>query len=175
MGEIIPLNPDILKWARETSGLNVEDVSIKMKKDVSAILDWESGNKTPTYVQSETLAYKVYNRPIALFFFPAPPLEETPRQSFRTLPINEISNITPRLLYIIRQARVMQINLAELNDNVNPAPQQILQDLQFKPNASVSDMADKIRGYLNIDLTKQGSWINSDEAFKAWRNALEER
>ncbi|KKL56723.1 hypothetical protein LCGC14_2242570, partial [marine sediment metagenome] len=38
----------------------------------------------------ERLAYEIYKRPLALFFFPEPPEEETPKESFRTLPQEEI-------------------------------------------------------------------------------------
>lgn len=173
MKEPIPVNPDVLRWARETAGLDVEHVSIKMKKDVGVILAWESGEGSPTYVQLETLAYKIYKRPIALFFFPEPPQEESPRQSFRTLPENKISGMTASLRYLIRQARVMQINLSELNDDINPATRQILHDLSFKPDVAAQEMAATVRQYLGIDLSAQNAWRNTDTAFKTWRNILE--
>jgi Zn-dependent peptidase ImmA (M78 family) len=81
----------------------------------------------------------------------------------------------PRLRYLIRQARVMQINLAELNDDVNPAKHQILHDLSFKPNISVAEMTAKVRKYLGINLVAQKAWGNPDEAFKAWRNVFEDK
>ncbi|GAH92931.1 unnamed protein product, partial [marine sediment metagenome] len=148
---------------------------IKRKRVTSAtIKSWENGTESPTYAQLERLAYEIYKRPLALFFFPEPPQEETPQQSFRTLPESEISLMEPRLRYLIRQARVMQINLAELNDGVNPAKHQILKDLSFKPNSSVPEMTAKVRKYLGVDLVTQNSWSNADEAFKAWRNTLED-
>lgn len=174
MKTIIPVNPIMLRWARETAGLKIEDVARKFKKDVKEICSWESGEDSPTYVQLEKLAYEIYKRPLALFFFPEPPQEESPKQSFRTLPEQEILMLTPRLRFLIRQARAMQINLAELNDNINPAARQILRDLKFKPNVSVVEMATKLREYLNIDITTQFSWKNVDIAFKNWRNILEE-
>lgn len=170
----ILVNPAVLRWARETAGLEVEDVALKMKKEVGVILSWESGEDSPSYVQLEKLAYQVYKRPLALFFFPEPPQEESPKQSFRTLPEQEILMLTPRLRLLIRQARAMQINLAELNDNVNPAPRQIIRDLKLNPNISVAEMATEIRMYLNVDLPTQLRWRNVDEAFKNWRKILEE-
>jgi len=177
MKEKIPINPEVLRWARETGGFDIDDVveKIKRKRVTSAtIKSWENGTESPTYAQLEQLAYEIYKRPLALFFFPEPPQEETPQQSFRTLPESEISLMEPRLRYLIRQARVMQINLAELNDGVNPAKHQILKDLSFKPNSSVPEMTAKVRKYLGVDLVTQNSWSNADEAFKAWRNTLED-
>jgi len=176
MKEKIPINPKVLRWARETGGFDIDDVveKIKRKRVTSAtIKSWENGTESPSYAQLERLAYEIYKRPLALFFFPEPPQEETPQQSFRTLPESEISMMEPRLRYLIRQARVMQINLAELNDGVNPAKHQILKDLSFKPNSSVSDMVAKVRKYLGVDLVTQRTWKKTDVAFKAWRNSLE--
>ncbi|MBU1487464.1 ImmA/IrrE family metallo-endopeptidase, partial [bacterium] len=177
MSEPIPVNPDVLRWARETAGFSIKDVVTRInRKRVTAgtIAAWERGAESPTYPQLERLAYEIYKRPLALFFFPEPPQEESPKQSFRTLPEYEISRIPPRLRYLIRQAKVMQIDLAELNDKVNPASRQILQDLRFNPDVAVDEMTVKVRKYLNIELNRQKSWKSTDEAFKTWRNALEE-
>ena len=126
MSENIPVNPGILKWARQTAGMQLSEVAHKMGKDIETISSWELGESTPTYIQLEKLAYKIYKRPIALFFFPEPPKEETPSQAFRTLPELEIEKMSSRMHYLLKQARAMQINLAELNDNVNPAKYNIV-------------------------------------------------
>lgn len=71
------VNQEILRWARESMNLTLEDVALRMNKDVETIEYWEEGTESPTYVQLETLAYHIYKRPIAVFFFPEPPLEDT--------------------------------------------------------------------------------------------------
>ena len=177
MSEPIPVNPDILKWARETAGLSVDDVVRKMKrKRVTAetVLSWESGEGSPSYPQLERIAYGIYKRPLALFFFPEPPQEETPKQSFRTLPEYAIERLPERIRFLIRKARVMQLNLAELYDNANPASRHIVRDLSFDPRVSSEQMAATVRDYLGIDLVRQSRWKNSEEALKVWRDALEE-
>ncbi len=78
MSEQIPVNPDMLKWARETAGLKPAEVAHKMGKDREIISLWEQGDDAPTYIQLEKLAYEIYKQPVALFFFPEPPEEETP-------------------------------------------------------------------------------------------------
>ncbi len=173
MSKLIPVNPDVLRWARETAGFDIEDVALRMKKSTDVILSWESGESSPSYVQLEKLAYQIYKRPTALFFFPKPPEEESPEQSFRTLPEYEISKITPQLRFLIRKARVMQINLAELNDNINPATRQIVRDLIFSSDNSAVKIAVKVREYMGADLSSQFHWKSTDEAFKTWRSLLE--
>lgn len=174
MNEKYPITKEVLRWARVSMGMSVEDVARKMGKDVSAVLSWETGTSSPTYVQLEKLAYEVYKRPIAIFFFPEPPEEETPEDSFRTLPEYEIEMLSPRIHYLIRQARVMQINLSELNSGVNPAKNNIIRDLKFDPKTSVARLVSDVRDYLGIDLDQQFSWPDINSALKEWRHCVEE-
>ena len=174
MTDSIPVNPDVLRWARESLRLSQEEVAQRMKKKVSDIDAWERGEASPTYIQLERLAYDIYKRPIALFFFPDVPDEEAVEQSFRTLPEQVLELMPSRILYLLRRARVFQLNLAELYDGLNPASRQILRDLDFAPSVEVADMAEQVRAYLGIDLAEQQSWDDADDALKRWRTALED-
>ena len=177
MSERIPVNPELLRWARETGAFDIDEVVAKInRKRVTSetVKSWENGTASPSYAQLEQLAYKIYKRPLALFFFPKPPEEESPKQSFRTLPESHISRMEPRLHYLIRQARVMQINLAELNDGKNPAKHQIVHDLRFEPDALVERITTEVRRYLGVSLAAQEAWQNTDAAFKAWRKTLQD-
>ena len=177
MSDLIPVNADALRWARETAGFSIHGVVKKFNRKrvtVETIKAWESGDESPTYAQLERLAYEIYKRPLALFFFPAPPSEETPKQAFRTLPEQEIQRMSPRLRYLLRQARSMQLNLAELYDGVSPIESQIVRDLKFTKDASISEMVISVRKFLKIELSEQLEWKSSEEAFGAWRNALED-
>lgn len=176
MNHTSPINPLVLRWARETAGLSIEQVVGKLarkKITIETVLAWESGEVAPDYLQLERLAYDVYKRPLAIFFFPEPPIEETPRQAFRTLPDSEIERLSQRLRFLLRQAKSMQLNLDELYGGVNPAERQLVRDLQFADNASVPELAGSVRQFLGIELDKQLEWSSSEEAFKAWRDALE--
>ncbi|MEK9148803.1 MAG: DNA-binding protein, partial [Candidatus Desantisbacteria bacterium] len=176
MSQTIPVNPAVLRWARETAGLSVEEVVCKLNRKritTDTIINWEIGNGSPNYLQLESLAYEIYKRTIALFFFPEPPVEETPKQSFRTLPEQEIQRMSSRIRYLLRQAKSMQINLDELYNGNNPAKHQIVRDLKFAPNTPISAMVTSIRKYLNAELNIQVQWKNAEEAFKARRNAFE--
>ena len=175
MKEQIPVNPEVLRWARETLRLSQGEVARRMKKKVSDIEAWERGEASPTYIQLESLAYEIYKRPVALFFFPEVPEEEAVEQSFRTLPEQELQRMPSRILYLLRRARVFQLNLAELYDGVNPASRPILRDLDFAPYVDVSEMAEQVRAYLGIDLAEQQSWEDADDALKRWRTVLEDR
>jgi len=177
MNHTSPINPVILQWARATAGLSIEDVVQKLKRKkitVDTVTAWENGEAFPDYIQLERLAYEIYKRPLALFFFPEPPVEETPQQAFRTLPESEIQRLSPRMRFLLRRARAMQINLEELYGGVNPAERQLVRDLEFALDAPVADLARAVREFLRIELDEQMQWRSSDAAFKAWRLALED-
>ena len=174
MSEPISVNSQVLRWARTSLGLSQEEVAQRMNKKATEVDTWERGEASPTYIQLEKLAYKIYKRPIALFFFPEVPEEEIIEQEFRTLPEDELLRIPPWMRYLLRKARVLQLNLAELYEGVNPAKRRILHDLDFAPSAAATDMAEQVRTYLGIELAQQQTWKNTEDALKHWREMLEE-
>lgn len=167
------INPEILRWARVRSGLSLEETAAALGKDADFIAKWESGEAAPTYVQLESLAYRLYKRPIAIFFFPEPPQEPEPARSFRTLPQFELEHLSSDTLYAIREARAMQITLLDLNDGINPAPRIIFRDLIWNQDTDPKKAAEKLRSYLNIPLGEQVGWDTYDEALKQWRNCIQ--
>jgi Zn-dependent peptidase ImmA (M78 family) len=176
MSEQIPVNPDMLRWARKTGGFDIDDVVVKLKRKritSETVESWEKGTASPTYVQLERLAYEIYKRPLALFFFPEPPDEETPEESFRTLPQRELNLLGPRLLYLVRKAKVMQENLRELFNGDNPAKKQLCSDITIHSSDNISDVAKKVREYLGAVLNKQYSLTTNDKALRYWRDVLE--
>lgn len=162
----------MLVWARERAGLSVGQVGSALGKSADVIASWEAGTSAPTYVQLERLAYGIFHRPIALLFFPEPPSEPDPHQSFRTLPDFEIDDLSAETRFRIRQARAIQLTLAELAERVNPSPRFILRDLQVVASDPAT-AARHVREFLTIDLKTQRSWRSSRQAFLAWRAAVE--
>ena len=105
------INPDIIKWARERSGYNLQDIAKFFKKDIATISDWESGSSAPTYAQLEKLSDK-YKRPIALFFFPEVP-EEPDLVNQLALRSSEIEALSPNIRLLLRHAVARQVSLME--------------------------------------------------------------
>lgn len=75
MARSIPalVRPALLVWARERSGLTLQDASAKMKIDAALLRAWEDGADRPSIAQVRKLG-KIYRRPLAVFFLPQPPL-----------------------------------------------------------------------------------------------------
>ncbi|MHA1988938.1 MAG: ImmA/IrrE family metallo-endopeptidase [Promethearchaeota archaeon] len=168
------VNPEILKWARKRAGYTVEDVAKILKKKVGEIEKWERGKSIPTYIQLEKLAYRVYKRPLALFFFPKAPDETDPVKAFRTLPDFELESLIANTRFLIRQAEAMQIALWELNDGENKADKKIFKDLRLFQNDTVEESAKVIRDYLKVELEEQVSWKKNDVALEQWRKIIED-
>ncbi|MCL2137926.1 MAG: ImmA/IrrE family metallo-endopeptidase [Treponema sp.] len=172
MTQAIPVNKDILKWARETSGLSTVDVAKKLNKKPDIIESWEQGILTPTYPQLEKLAYKVYKRPTAVFFFPVVPQESFPKADFRTLPSEVVDSMPSEIIRIYKKAKVYQLNLKELFTPNEEKMPRLLDNFKLTTASNLPNLAKSIRKFLNIDLQTQRSWRNPDEGIEAWRNAL---
>ena len=175
MAQQIPgINPQLLVWARKRAGQSIADVAAAMHKSAEVIASWEAGAAAPTYVQLETLAYKVFKRPVALFFFPEPPDEIDPEHEFRTLPGAEIEELHPDTRLKVREAQALQIQLGELTGGTNPAARHILRDIQVSVTSPVKSAA-AVRDYLAVPLVTQTDvWRSVDDALKAWRAAVED-
>jgi len=167
------LNPEVLVWARRRAGHSIDDVARRLGKSPEDIQAWEAGESSPTYVQLEKLAYQVYKRPVALFFFPEPPQEEDPEHRFRTLPDFELADLTSDTRFKIRDGLAKQLALQELTDNRNPAKRKVFRDIVAKPGSDPSQIAADVRSYLEISIETQQAWRGVVDALDAWRDAME--
>lgn len=80
----VSINPEIIKWARESAGLSIKEASQKLKISTRNFKAIETGNKQPTFGQLEILAH-CFKRPVAVFFLPQPPEESAITSAFRNL------------------------------------------------------------------------------------------
>ena len=186
MKNVIQPNVEVLKWARKSAGYTIQDVAEKLRKKSKKItkqtvIDFEKGSAFPTYSQLENLAYKIYNRPLAVFFFPEPPDESDIKKSFRTLP-ESIESLSPKMRIILRKARVMQLNVMELSEDKKSTTREkkIFEDIKFTTAPAINTLVKKVRKYLGISLKEQTSWSSlnntrrdSDTALKKWRKIVQ--
>jgi len=172
----LPINPLVLKWARETRGLSVEEVADMLgRKSISAetVAVWETGVESPNFIQLETLAYKVYNRPLAVFFFPVIPNEETTRTEFRTLPDTVIDELPPGMVKLYRKAKLYQLYLEELCEGERPSKFSLLDQFALDEHCQLIPVVSEIRDALGVSIEDQSTWLSAETAAKKWREALE--
>lgn len=167
------VRPEVLRWARQSIGLSVSDVALRLKRPVEEIEAWEADGPYPSYPQLEKLAYQIYKRPLAVFFLPTPPEEVSPTREFRTLPAEDLQTLAVDTHLHIRRAHAYQLALKELFGTRNPSDHCIWQELSLSGERSVTDQAAAIRNYLGIALDEQILWNDEDHGLKEWRKAIE--
>ena len=164
----IKINNDILVWARQELNITQEEVADRMGRNIEDIVNWEEGKDYPTYAQLEKLAYTIYKRPLAVFFFPNIPNIPKNNGKFRTLD-NEIFNEIPtRIIELMNQARVMQLNLQELDSNSR------IRITELELDIHEQNFYEKLRDVLGVDLELQKKAKNMSDAFEMWRSAFYE-
>lgn len=125
------VNPAILKWARETAGLALEDAAAKLDvgdargvagPDRLAAL--EAGEAKPTRPLLIRMAAQ-YRRPLLTFYLSEPPAKGARGQDFRTLPPEHSRRDDALVDALIRDVRARQgmvRALLEAEDEATPLP-----------------------------------------------------
>ncbi|MDD5455900.1 MAG: XRE family transcriptional regulator [Candidatus Margulisbacteria bacterium] len=175
MNKNLPVNINILKWSRESIGLTIKDVANIIKKDIQLVAAWENGAESPTYSQLENLAYNVYKRPVAVFFFPEIPDEDNPKTDFRTLPSTIVNSLPPEIIKLYRKAKIFQLNIEELYEGNSLNQNRILDKFHISDAKNISNFVENIRDFLGISYEEQFSWQSHDIALKEWRELLERK
>ena len=76
---------DLLTWARQRRGLEIEAVAGKMNVKPQTVYAWEAGKKRPTFRQAQRLAQALYV-PFGYLYLQDPPVEELPLADYRITP-----------------------------------------------------------------------------------------
>lgn len=171
---VVSIQPKVIRWARQTIGLSIAEVALRLKRPEEEIEAWEMGEASPSYPQLEKLAYQIYKRPLAVFFLPEPPEEATPEREFRTLPQTDLQTLSPDTYLRIRQAHAFQLALKELFDERNPSARCVWRNVSLSRVPSMIEQATAIRNYLGISLEAQANWKSDELALKKWREAIED-
>jgi Zn-dependent peptidase ImmA (M78 family) len=172
---VVGVQPELLRWARESANMTVADVAQKFTKRSEEIEAWESGDGAPSYPQLERLAYEIYKRPLAIFFLPAPPDEPKPRTEFRSLPDADLSQLDRQTVLLIRKGHAFQAALDELYEGRNPVDRPLWREITLSTAQRVSTQAQRVREALAIPLEQIRLLADDDAALKLWRRAVEAR
>ncbi len=153
--------------------MSTDEVARKIGVVEQTVRKWEAGEKNPNYRQLERLA-KLYQRPIAALFLPAPPPEPPAPTDFRTFHSGKLVPISQKTLLAIRKARRLQSLSTELPEESGGASKSELPAV--KPSSDPETVARLVRGELGIDLeTQMRKWKDAREAFQEWKKAIQSR
>ena len=168
----VNVNPAVMKWARESAGLDTDTVKKRLNVSTGTIQEWEQGTKKPTLTTLETLA-SYYKRPLAAFFLPEPPPEPSMPTDFRVLPREKRYPLSKKTRLAIRRATRVQSLATELEQTKGD----IGETIANIASASLSDdpeiTAESARSSIAITVEDQYSFKSLYEAFDKWRGALE--
>ncbi len=180
----LPINLDLLKWARKKAGLSFQTVAelgkikpLRARKDkpglsaAERVQAWEEGSQPLTWRCVETLA-KVYRRPAITFFLAAPPIEEVKVADFRTVADKHVVVNSPEFAAFMRRIDVLHEEIVELVGDTKP------DTLSFLGSATIETPAqlviDSIRKTLNLPYDEQKRTTDGDDLFRVLRRKIQD-
>jgi Zn-dependent peptidase ImmA (M78 family)/transcriptional regulator with XRE-family HTH domain len=168
----------ILKWARKTSKLSLEDAARKLglQNTIKAsakekLAAYESGEKDPSRSLLLRMS-KQYHRPLLTFYLDEPPGIGDRGEDFRTLPgqLEEVENVYVDVL--IRDIKARQSTVRETLIDVDEETR-----LEFIGKNTIEDGVDRvvqtIREALNMSLDDYRKQSSHKEAFSFLRQQVE--
>lgn len=168
----IRIDPALLRWARESSGLDPERAAKKIGVQESRLAEWESAERHPTPRQLENIA-DAYKRPLATFFMPEPPREPPMPVDFRTLPSDIERRLSEDTVLAARRARWLQRIYGELEERSTDSSAAHLRRISLDRDPEI--VGGEVRRQLGVAIEEQLSWRLPDKALKAWRGAIEKQ
>lgn len=154
------VKPELLRWARERAGREIEDFAKCFKK----LAEWERGEAQPTFKQLEDFA-RATHVPFGYFFLPAPPEEHIPIPDLRTIRNQELRHPSPDLLDTIY---AMQRRQAWLREELIECE---AESLDFVASARVSDDPQGVGREMRRMAGLDDGWA---AAVRTWREAVGE-
>ncbi len=173
-----PINPEMLKWAREQAGFTRHELGERAKLSVSKdsgtidelIAEWESGEKQPRLNQLEDIA-KTMRRPLITFFLTAPPNPDTALVDFRTHISESPVHDSPEFSALKRRLLVLQKQLRHIvHDEERAVP--FIGFMEKKPQAQ--SIVAQIRNILKLSYTEQRKIHDKSELQRCLRSRMEE-
>ncbi|MGV8041538.1 MAG: ImmA/IrrE family metallo-endopeptidase [Thermoanaerobaculaceae bacterium] len=163
------IEPQLLIWLREHAHLTLDDLARVAAVTPGTVAAWEAGTSKPTIRQVRLIARKV-RRPLATFFLSEPPKGFSPPHDYRLVFGGEVT-VDANLVNAIDEAQERRdAALALIEDlDENPSPFQA-------PGSSgepAERLADRLRAALGVSVEEQTRWRKPEEAFDAWRSAVE--
>ncbi|MDE0681213.1 MAG: XRE family transcriptional regulator [Gammaproteobacteria bacterium] len=156
----VPVEPGLLRWARERAGLAPEELAGKFSK----LCEWESGEGQPTLKQLEAFARTVHV-PFGYMFLAEPPDEPLPISDFRTVADKANARPSPGLLDTLYAMQRRQAWLREhlVENDAEP--------LSFAGSARLSDNPDAAGREMRRALGLEEGWA---AGVNTWQDAVNE-
>ena len=171
------INPLILKWARETAGMSLEEAAVRLgftsrarRASAARLEALERGESSPTRNQLLKIA-ATYRRPLTAFYRTAPPVLGNRGEDFRS--IGRVPDKSEPLLdALLRATRVRQDMVRSLLED-----DEDVESLSFVGSLPITepiaDAARTIRIALRIDEIRSARVASAAEQFATLRERVE--
>jgi len=172
------VNPEILIWARETSGLSLDEAAKKIGlkeahnlRPAERLSLLEKGINEPTRPLLLKMT-KQYRRPLLTFYMSRKPITGDRGHDFRTLPDAYSPYQNALVDTLVRQVRARQsmVKAALIEEEEDEKLNYIN---IISRNENIKDATDKFQILFNINLEKFRSQTTIEKAFKYLRDLLE--
>lgn len=171
VSERIPVEPRILRWAREFAGLPEEEAARRIGVSAEKLSDWEEGVSSPTINQLRTMADR-YRLSFGVFLLRQPPARKfIPPHDFRRVqgpPLPRSIELMTQLRLAVER-RQLALDIYEALDEAPPVFS-ISTDMRADPD----ELATKLRAALGADMSQQESWRTTQKALSAWKDKFEQ-
>jgi Zn-dependent peptidase ImmA (M78 family)/DNA-binding XRE family transcriptional regulator len=152
----MPINRDVLVWARERVGLSQDDAAEGAGVKPEQLRQWEQGPKVPTVKQARKLA-QVYDRPFLEFFSSerpkVKPLELVP--DFRMHRETEAPREHYELLLIQSEAEEIRLNALDLFEMLGEQPPRLPQSIYSSVAENAESAAARARAIIHLPIEEQ--------------------
>jgi Zn-dependent peptidase ImmA (M78 family) len=164
------VEPDILRWARATAGLSVDEAAHSLQTRPEKVQAWEEGEEHPSMAQLRRMA-TTYRRLLSDFYLPRPPEDDPLPHDFRRLPGEVAFRYSKALRYqlrLARQRRALALDFAAELDTDIPV---LSGRLQLNDDTEATGAA--LRQLLGVTLAAQRTWRDARTSYNAWRATIE--
>lgn len=170
------VNPEILRWARESAGMSLHAAASKLslgdtKKALGKdrLQSLETGQDEPEVAMLMKMA-KAYRRPLLSFYLPEPPAPDTSAHDFRTLPQRNSAD-EPVVATLLRDVKTRQTLVRAMLEEEDSAARLYVGSVSTK--SSVDEVRSSIVEAAGISLNEFRAAKNQDAAFAYLREKLE--
>jgi len=167
---VAEVDPEVMKWLRESSGWTTDDVAMRLKVGKDAVNGFESGRRKPTLRQATVLSI-AFKRPLASFFLSKPKEEKPNPSDYRSLP-DKSDVFDKKTVLAIRKARGLQEIGKELSLNIKYEIRSRVDRAKTSENPEV--LAEKYRSVFKLGKESKLRFANPYQLFGFLRDTLED-
>lgn len=165
------VNPQMLVWARQKSGFDINGAAKRLGVKSERMQAWENGETRPTINQAMRMA-EIYRRPLSSFYLDEPPADfSVAMTDFRRLPDAEAGEFSPELIRELRRAETRRSIMLEFTNRDDGGKFSHLNTISLDNNPA--KVAEHIRTLLGVSWTTQRKWYTPNDALNGWKEAIE--